>query len=108
MIVGRILLSIFIVIIIGIIGSLLYIHIHKKDLFGGKRTGLFVGIIGGVLGGFIFDLFFKISFLQNLINIPYIKYLLVNQFDINFIAVILGIWTFLTFYDYVSEHTERS
>ncbi len=104
----RILLSIFIFIFIGVIFSLLYIKIGDKDLFGGKKFGMIVGVTGGILGGFVFDLLFKIPPFSQLVDTPYIQKLLVNQFDINFLATFLGIWTFLLLYDYVSRYTERS
>ncbi|MGL5956009.1 MAG: hypothetical protein ACRC0X_05335 [Brevinema sp.] len=105
---GTILLSTLILIVIGIVESYIYIKLDRKDFFGGLKAGIVVGIIGGILGGFMFDLIFKLSIFQFLIDTPYIKYLLVNQFDINFIAVILGVWLFLWIYEYVSKHTERS
>lgn len=108
MIIGKIILSTLIIILISTVFSICYIKFYQKDFLGGLKIGILVGITGGILGGFIFDFFFKISFLQQLITIPYIKYLLVNQFDINFIAISLGIWLFLVLYDFVSKHTERS
>ncbi|MDK2818461.1 MAG: hypothetical protein KFW21_03310 [Spirochaetota bacterium] len=105
---GAFLISTFILILIGIIGSYIYIKLDNKEFFGGIPMGMTVGVIGGVLGGFIFDLLFKIPLLKNLQEISGIKYLLVNRFDINFIASFLGVWLFLWIYKYVSEHTEKS
>ncbi|MGL4677157.1 MAG: hypothetical protein ACRCWI_05775 [Brevinema sp.] len=104
----NILLSTLILIVVGIIESYIYIKLDNKDFFGGFKAGMIVGIIGGILGSFIFDLIFKLPIFQFLLDIPYIKYLLVNPFNINFIAVILGAWMFLWIYEYISEHTERS
>ncbi len=105
---GRILLSTVVLIIIGVLGSLIYMKIDNKDFFGGTKIGMIVGIIGGVLGGFLFDLAFKLPILSQLEDIPYVQYLLVNKLDINFLATFLGVWLFLWFYEYVSKHTERS
>ena len=102
------LLSTFIVILVGIIGTFIYIKIDNKDFFGGTTVGMIVGVIGGFLGGYMFDLLFKLPLLKRLQDVPAIKHLLVNQFDINFIASLLGVWVFLWVYEYVSEHTERS
>ncbi len=100
--------STIIVVIFGIVASFVYTKVTKKDFFGGIKMAMVVGVFGGVLGGFIFDLIFKLPLLQKLVDIPYFNILLVNQFDINFISVGLGIWLFLWLYGYVSEYTERS
>lgn len=102
------LLSTLIVVLLGIVCSLFYIIIDKKNLFGGKKAGMLVGVIGGILGGYMFDLLFQLPFLNKLQYFPYIQVLLVNKLDINFIASMLGIWCFLSVYEYVSKHTERS
>jgi uncharacterized membrane protein YeaQ/YmgE (transglycosylase-associated protein family) len=101
-------LSTSVLILLGIVGAFFNVKIAKKDLFGGMKVGIIVGIAGSILGGYLFDLFFKLPYITKLQDIPYIDILLVNKLDINFISSILGVWLFLYIYDYVSAHTERS
>ncbi len=105
---GSVLLSAVIFAAVSVVTSLIYIKISKKDFFGGTKIAVLVGVIGGFVGGFMFDILFNVTPLYRLINVPYVRYLLVNQFDINFIAVVLGICLFLWAYGFASEHTERS
>ncbi|MGL4388628.1 MAG: hypothetical protein ACRCTJ_04470 [Brevinema sp.] len=102
------LLSMLVTLFLGTLSGIIYAKLIYKNVFGGVKIAIIVGICGSVIGGFIFDLFFKLSFLKILLEVPYFSTLLVNKLDINFISLILGTWIFLFMYEFVSEHTERS
>ncbi|MGL4394882.1 MAG: hypothetical protein ACRCS8_06640 [Brevinema sp.] len=106
--IGTFFLSMLVTFIAGALIGIIYAKLIYKNIFGGAKVAMLVGIAGAVIGGYVFDLFFKIPILRFLLEIPYFSYLLVNKLDINFIALLLGTWVFLTIYEFVSEHTERS
>ncbi|MGL4562474.1 MAG: hypothetical protein ACRCVW_01280 [Brevinema sp.] len=102
------LISMLVTLCIGALSGLIYAQFIYKNLFGGIKIAMFVGMCGSVIGGFVFDLFFKLPFMKIFLEIPYFSALLVNKLDVNFIALLLGNWMFLSIYEFVSEHTERS
>ncbi|MGL4367395.1 MAG: hypothetical protein ACRCTQ_03850 [Brevinemataceae bacterium] len=99
--------SVLIVTVFSLLANVIYIYILKRDLLGGIKLGFIVGTVGFILGGFFFDQLFKIPILMGLQTLPYINVLLVNRFDINFIASGFGTWFFLWLYHLISLHTER-
>lgn len=88
--------------ILGCIFGFFYVQVFRFQLFGGLKAGIIVGTLGCILGGFIFNMIFEIPVLKYLNEVPYLQILLVNKFDINFIAAFLGTWMFLFIYKQIS------
>lgn len=89
--------------LLGLAAGFIYAKFIYTKLIGGLRAGMIVSTVGCIVGGFMFNVIFDMPFIQKLNSVPYVQVLLVNKFDINFIAAFLGIWMFLYMYRQISS-----
>lgn len=97
------LLSVFVMGLLGMAAGFLYVRLFYRQLLGGLKAGMIVGTLGCIVGGFMFNAIFDMPYIQKLNTVPYVRVLLVNRFDINFVAAFLGIWMFLYIYRQISS-----
>ena len=88
---------------LGLVCGFIYARFIHRELLGGIRAGMIVGTLGCILGGFLFNMLFDTPLLKWMNNVPYLNVLLVNLFDVNFIAAGLGILLFLYVYQQISS-----
>ncbi len=70
------LISLFVVIAISALIGILFHFLYKRRIFGGIYLAIIVSVVGGILGFYYFG--------------TIINWLVINQFNINFISVIIG------------------
>ncbi|MGL5721439.1 MAG: hypothetical protein ACRCY4_03440 [Brevinema sp.] len=88
---------------LGLVCGFIYARFIQRNLLGGVRAGMVVGTLGCILGGFLFNMVFDTPLLKWMNDVPYLNILLVNYFDVNFIAACLGIVLFLYVYRQISS-----